>query len=151
MPNYTILVIDYDPRSVETLKIPLERAGFRVEVATDGLSGIRRFHEIRPDVTLIEAMIPRKHGFEVCSELKASPHGQASAVFIVTSVYKERRYRYQTKDEHQCDEVLEKPVSPEALLEAVTKYVRTTKPSPRATRVSRWTTSSRSSFTVVSP
>jgi len=130
MPNYTILIIDYDPRSIEALEAPLARAGFRVEVAHDGLAGVRRFHEIHPDVTLIEAMIPKKHGFEVCEELKASPHGQSAAVFIVTSVYKGRRYRYQAKKQHGCDEFLEKPVSPDELLEAVKKYV--SPPDPQA-------------------
>ena len=64
MSDYTILLVDYDPDSAARLCRPLVRAGYRVEVATDGLAGISRFHELEPDLTLIEAMIPKKHGFE---------------------------------------------------------------------------------------
>ena len=43
MSDYTILLIDYDPRSIERLRAPLVQAGMRVEVAKDGLAGIKRF------------------------------------------------------------------------------------------------------------
>ena len=123
MPNYTILLIDYDPRSIDKLRAPLVKAGLRVEVAKDGLAGIKRFHELKPDLTLIEAMIPKKHGFEVCQELKKTPHGQASAVLIVTSVYKGRKYRTQAMHNYRCDEYLEKPISDESLVDIVKRHL----------------------------
>ena len=122
MPDYTILLIDYDPDSAERLRRPLARAGYRVEIATDGLAGISRFDELSPDLTLIEAMIPKKHGFEVCKELKQTPHGQRSAVWILTSVYKGRKYRTQAFFHYKCDEYLEKPIREDELLESVNGY-----------------------------
>ncbi|HXV78133.1 MAG TPA: response regulator [Candidatus Polarisedimenticolaceae bacterium] len=129
MPNYTILLIDYDPRGIERLRAPLERVGFRVEVATDGPAGIKRFHQLRPDLTLIEAMLPKKHGFDVCRELKSSIHGQNSAVFIVTSVYRGRKYRSEARHLHGCDEYLVRPISDEDLLAAVSRHVSLPDPS----------------------
>ena len=123
MSDYTILLIDYDPRSIERLRAPLVQAGMRVEVAKDGLTGIKRFHELRPDLTLIEAMIPKKHGFEVCQELKRTPHGQASAVLIITSVYKGRKYRTQAMHNYRCDEYLEKPITDEALVAIIQRHL----------------------------
>ena len=70
MANYTILLIDYEPRSIERFRDPLIAAGYAVEIATDGVSGIEAFHRLSPDMVLVEAMIPKKHGFEVCQELK---------------------------------------------------------------------------------
>jgi CheY-like chemotaxis protein len=122
MPDYTILLIDYDPVSAERLRRPLARAGFGVEIATDGLSGISRFHEIEPDLTLIEAMIPKKHGFDVCKELKQTAHGQRSGVWILTSVYKGRKHRTAAFFNYKCDEYLEKPISEDALMEAVNRF-----------------------------
>lgn len=119
MANHTILLIDYDPRSIESLRTPLVSAGYRVEVAKDGIAGSRRFAELLPDLTLVEAMIPKKHGFEVCQELKSSEHGKNSPVVIITGVYKGRKYRHQARHQYGCDEFLEKPISPTDLLAVV--------------------------------
>lgn len=122
MLDYTILVIDYEPKSIQRLRGTLERAGFKVVVAKDGVSGIETFHRIKPDLTLIEAMLPKKHGFEVCQELKKTPHGKASPILIITSVYKGRKYRSQALA-LGCNEYLEKPLSDEHLLSSVRNHL----------------------------
>jgi DNA-binding response OmpR family regulator len=119
MPDYTLLLIDYEPRNIGKLTTLFEREGYRVEVARDGFSGIDRFEEIRPDLVLVEAMLPKKHGFEVCQTLKRTPHGKSSLVFIITAVYKGRRYRWQARHDYGCDGYIEKPIDDEALLEIV--------------------------------
>ena len=119
MPDYTILLIDYDPGNISKLTTLFEREGYRVEVARDGFSGIDKFLESRPDLALVEAMLPRTHGFEVCQTLKRTPHGKNSLVFIITAVYKGRRYRWQARHDYGCDGYIEKPISDEALLETV--------------------------------
>jgi len=122
MANYTILLIDYEPRSIERFRDPLVAAGYKVEIATDGVSGIETFHRINPDMVLVEAMIPKKHGFEVCQELKRSAHGRRTPVLITTGVYKGRKYRTQALHIYGCDEYIEKPIAPEQLLEIVGKF-----------------------------
>lgn len=122
MANHTILLIDYEPRSIERFKQPLSEAGYTVEVATDGLSGIEAFHRLNPDMVLVEAMIPKKHGFEVCQELKRTPHGRRTPVLITTGVYKGRKYRTQALHIYGCDEYIEKPIAPEQLLAVVGKF-----------------------------
>jgi DNA-binding response OmpR family regulator len=119
MPDYTILLIDYEPRSISKLTALFEQAGYRVEVARDGFAGIDAFEKLQPDLTFVEAMLPRKHGFEVCQALKRRPHGKNSLVFIITAVYKGRRYRWQARHEFGCDEYIEKPIDDERLLETV--------------------------------
>jgi DNA-binding response OmpR family regulator len=119
MANYTILVIDYEPRSIEKLRAPLERAGHHVEVATDGKAGIRAFHKLKPSAVIIEAMLPKRHGFEVCQELKQTPHGAICPVMIATSVYRGRKYRHQAMHLYACDAYLEKPITDEDLLRTV--------------------------------
>ncbi len=119
MADYTILIIDYEPRSIERLRAPLERAGYRVEVAKDGKAGILMFHEIEPAAVIIEAMLPKRHGFEVCQELKQTPHGNRCPVMIATSVYRGRRYRQQAMHLYSCDAYLEKPLAEEDLLSTV--------------------------------
>lgn len=127
MANYTILLIDYEPRSIERFRDPLIGAGYGIEIATDGVSGIEAFHRLNPDLVLVEAMIPKKHGFEVCQELKRTPHGRKTPVIITTGVYKGRKYRTQALHIYGCDEYIEKPIAPEHLLEIVGKFL---KPGP---------------------
>jgi TonB family protein len=122
MANYTILLIDYEPRSIERFREPLIAAGYTIEIATDGVSGIEAFHRLSPDMVLVEAMIPKKHGFEVCQELKRTPHGRRTPVLITTGVYKGRKYRTQALHIYGCDEYIEKPIAPEQLLKIVGKF-----------------------------
>lgn len=122
MANYTILLIDYEPRSIERFREPLVAAGYLVEIANDGLSGIEAFNRLSPDMVLVEAMIPKKHGFEVCQELKRTPHGQKTPIIITTGVYKGRKYRTQALHIYGCDEYIEKPIAPQQLLGVVGKF-----------------------------
>lgn len=122
MANYTILLIDYEPRSIERFREPLVAAGYSIEIATDGVSGIEAFHRLNPDMVLVEAMIPKKHGFEVCQELKRTPRGRQTPVLITTGVYKGRKYRTQALHIYGCDEYIEKPIAPEQLLKTVGKF-----------------------------
>lgn len=123
MANYTILLIDYEPRSIERFRDPLIAAGYAVEIATDGISGVEAFHRLNPDMVLVEAMIPKKHGFEVCQELKRTPHGRRTPVIITTGVYKGRKYRTQALHIYGCDEYIEKPIAPAHLLEIVGRFL----------------------------
>ena len=123
MADYTILIIDYNPRSVDLIRAPLEQAGYRVEVAADGISGLSAFEKLEPDLTMVEAMLPKKHGFEVCQELKATNHGRLAPVMIVTGVYRGQKYRNQAKHQHGCDGYLEKPVTDAQLLAAVREFL----------------------------
>jgi len=118
-PGLKILIIDYEPRGIKQLSDPLEQAGHEVLVAKDGVSGIQAFKTAKPDFVLIEAMLPKRHGFEVCQELKLTEQGRDTPIVIVTSVYKGRKYRTQAIHQHGADEYLEKPVPPDLLLSTV--------------------------------
>ena len=124
MSNPTVLLIDYEPASIEEIKGPLLAAGYNVEVVFDGLAGLQAFNDMKPDLVLIEAMIPKKHGFEVCQEIKKTPAGKNTPVVIATSIYKGRKYRNQALKNYGCDEYLEKPVASEKLMEVCRRYLK---------------------------
>lgn len=119
MRHYTILLIDYEPRSIERTRRPLTDAGFVVHIATDGVTGLAAFVEKEPDLVILEAMLPKKHGFEVCQEIKRTAHGKRTPVFVQTAVYKGRKYRSQAMHIYGADEYLEKPYTEEFLIETV--------------------------------
>jgi len=68
----TILVVEDEPSFVEALTIGLGREGFRVEVATDGIEALERFAEVAPDLVLLDVMLPRLSGIDVCRRLRAT-------------------------------------------------------------------------------
>ena len=114
-----ILVIDYEPRGIKQLNDPLEQAGYEILLAKDGVAGLKVFEEHKPDLVLVEAMLPKRHGFEVCQEIKRSEQGRNTPVVIVTSVYKGRKYRSQAIHQYGSNEYLEKPIAPDKLLATV--------------------------------
>lgn len=123
MANHTILVVDYDPKNNERTQTLLEGAGYRVHIAKDGVAALEQFRSLEPDLCLIEAMLPKKHGFEVCQEIKKSPEGKQVPVLLITAVYKGRKYRSQAVHLYGCDEYLEKPISDEDLRAAIDKHL----------------------------
>lgn len=128
MPNYTILLVDYEPRSIERSRRPLVDAGFRVELASDGVAALEEFERLSPDLVLIEAMLPKKHGFEVCQELKKTPEGKRTPILITTAVYKGRKYRSQALHLHGCDEYIEKPIADDQLVALVRLFIEAAPP-----------------------
>ncbi|MCU1395431.1 MAG: phoP [Ilumatobacteraceae bacterium] len=70
MTTPTVLLVEDEDSFVEALTVGLNREGFRVEVAQDGATALLRFHEIKPDVILLDLMLPRISGIDVCREIR---------------------------------------------------------------------------------
>jgi len=67
----TVLVVEDEASYVEALIIGLTREGFRVEVAVDGADALARFDVVQPDVVLLDVMLPKISGIDVCRQLRA--------------------------------------------------------------------------------
>jgi signal transduction histidine kinase len=80
-----VLVVDDEARDRELLREVLEKDGFRVEEAVDGLQAMDRVHELSPDVVLLDVMLPGLNGVDVCRKLTANPRTVAIPVLLVTS------------------------------------------------------------------
>ena len=70
MSEATILVVEDESSFVEALTIGLTREGFDVVVAVDGAEALEKFEEVRPDLVLLDVMLPRISGIDVCRELR---------------------------------------------------------------------------------
>ena len=68
-----ILVIDDEPDFVSIVQANLEKEGFDVEVAYDGVEGLQKVKANPPDAIVLDVIMPEKDGYEVCAELKADP------------------------------------------------------------------------------
>ena len=70
MPEATVLVVEDEESFIEALSIGLRREGFRVQVARDGAEALDVFDAVRPDLVLLDVMLPRISGVDVCRELR---------------------------------------------------------------------------------
>ncbi len=71
MSQPIVFVVEDEESFVDALQIGLTREGFRVEIATDGFEAIERFPIIRPDIVLLDVMLPRVSGIDVCRQIRA--------------------------------------------------------------------------------
>ena len=70
MPNEKILVVDDDTNICELLRLYLEKEGYVVKIVNDGVSEINAFKQENPDLTLLDIMIPKLDGWQVCREIR---------------------------------------------------------------------------------
>lgn len=70
MPNEKILVVDDDTNICELLRLYLEKEGYVVKIVNDGVSTINAFKQENPDLTLLDIMIPKLDGWQVCREIR---------------------------------------------------------------------------------
>ena len=80
-----VLIVDDTPDNLAMLSDALDDAGYMVLVALDGLSALNRVQRRRPDLILLDAMMPGLDGFETCRRLKAMPASADIPVVFMTS------------------------------------------------------------------
>ena len=81
-----ILVVDDDPDLVESVTMKLESKNFRVTKAYDGIEAWEKIKEDRPDLIILDVMMPRKDGYVVCDEIKKDDKYKDITVVLLTAV-----------------------------------------------------------------
>ena len=79
-----ILVIEDDPKAADLLRIYLSEAGYLVELAADGVEGLRKVKELSPDAIILDVLLPTVDGWEFLDQLKADPATKDVPVVIVS-------------------------------------------------------------------
>lgn len=80
-----ILVADDEPNIVISIEYLMKREGYTVLVARDGQEALDMIARERPDLVLLDVMMPKKSGFEVCQAVRASEELQATKILILTA------------------------------------------------------------------
>jgi DNA-binding response OmpR family regulator len=114
--SQTILVIDDEPEIIACLRSTLEGAGYRVLAAEDGNMGLALAECERPDLVIVDMMIPKKSGLAVLEKLKQRPGG-GPRVIMVTANESVRHREYAEK--LGVDDYFIKPLDMERLLTSV--------------------------------
>src|SRR5712691_292740 len=85
-PTASILVVDDDPGQRLLMRKVLEHKGFEVIEAADGIEGYQLFERHRPDLLLVDVMMPRMNGYELCRKLRSHSNSAFVPIVVVTSV-----------------------------------------------------------------
>ncbi|MBW7859498.1 MAG: response regulator [Rhodocyclaceae bacterium] len=80
-----ILIADDEQNIVISLEFLMKREGFEVVIAQDGEEAIERIRSELPDLVLLDVMMPKKSGFEVCQEIKGDPELQSVRILMLTA------------------------------------------------------------------
>lgn len=85
----TILVVEDDPVNGLVLLDFLEAHGYRVCLSKTGPDGVAAFAKDQPDMVLVDVLLPRKNGFEVCFDIKRTERGRSTPVLLMSAIYKD--------------------------------------------------------------
>ncbi len=122
-----ILVVDDEPDFVAIVRKYLEKEGFEVDVAYDGVEGLRKVRQSPPDAIVLDVMMPEKDGYAVCQELKQSDQYKNIPIVLLTAVsshVSSTRYSHYDGMSTEADDYLPKPASAEEIVESVKRLVQ---------------------------
>ncbi|MBW1852688.1 MAG: response regulator [Deltaproteobacteria bacterium] len=122
MSNKYILVVDDDPDLVETVALMLESKGCEVGRAYDGTEGEESIKGRRPDLIVLDIMMPRKDGYVLCAELKADEETRDIPIILLTAVGEAvptTTYTHADGMSTEADDYIAKPIDTESLWKAV--------------------------------
>lgn len=121
-PVGRILVVDDVSANVDLLSGMLKRKGYQVVTASDGEQALQVIADSQPDLVLMDVMMPKLSGFEVCAHLKGDPATRLTPVVLITALH-QRRDRIQAINAG-ADDFLTKPVDPHELSARVGSLIR---------------------------
>ena len=120
--NSTVLIADDTEQNVELLQAYLDELGCRVVTAADGQETLDRVADAKPDLILLDIMMPRLSGFEVCRKLKGSPATCDIPICMITALTEEGDIEKAV--DAGTDDFLSKPINKWELLTRVRSLLR---------------------------
>jgi DNA-binding response OmpR family regulator len=126
MSGKYVLIVDDDPDLVETVAMMLESKGFEVGKAYDGIEGEEAIKKRRPDVLVLDVMMPRKNGYQLCKELKSNKWTSDIPIILLTAVGEAvptTSYSHAEGMATEAEDFIPKPVDAATLVEAVQRLV----------------------------
>ena len=120
--NSTVLIADDNEQNVELLEAYLEDLGCRVVAAYDGAETLEKVTAEKPDLLLLDIMMPKVSGFEICRQLKANPKTAAIPICMVTALTE--MADIERAVEAGTDDFLSKPINRLELLTRVRSLLR---------------------------
>jgi CheY-like chemotaxis protein len=126
---YKILVVDDDPDIREVAGIILETQDYKVVTAANGVEALAMLRQEKPDLMILDLLMPGMDGFAVCKELQDARWSRFRdmPIIILSSVQQDasrRRYELETGLEMEVADFIEKPLVPDVLIKRVAKLIK---------------------------
>ncbi|MGA7278086.1 MAG: response regulator [Desulfocapsaceae bacterium] len=121
-----ILLVDDDPDFVEAVRVIVENGGYEVEVAYDGKEGLEAVAARKPDLIVLDVMMPVMNGHETCAKLKGDQETEDIPIILLTAVADRvttSTYTHRDMLESEAEDYMPKPVEPKELLERIKTWV----------------------------
>ncbi len=113
----SVLVVDDEPHIVRSLEFLMGQAGYQVRVAVDGEQALQAIEDQRPDLILLDLMIPKRDGYEVCQVVRDNPAWRDIHIIMLTA--KGQEADRERGIEVGADDYITKPFSTRDLVEKV--------------------------------
>jgi len=123
MRKLKILIVDFDEESSLALSEYLKSEDFRVSTAGDGEAGLEKCKGENPDLVIVEPMISKLHGFELCSIISHDFNGQIP-VIILTKFYREEQFKIEAMSAYGASAFLSKPFKGPEILSTVNDLLK---------------------------
>ncbi|MEO1688812.1 MAG: response regulator [Pseudomonadota bacterium] len=121
MTGQRVLIAEDEPHIVESLRFILSREGYAVADAADGEAAWSSLSQARPDLLILDVMLPRLNGFDVLRRLRAEPEGRALPVIMLTA--KGQAQDRRTAQDAGADVFITKPFSNRDVVEHVRRLL----------------------------
>ncbi len=120
--NPQILVVDDEPDILEFVKYNLQKEGFRVSTAENGLAGLQEARRVKPDLIILDIMMPEMDGVEVCRQLRSDALFDNTVVAFLTA--RDEDYSQIAALDVGGDDYITKPIRPRVLVSRVNALLR---------------------------
>ncbi len=117
----SVLVVDDEPNIVVSLEFLMEQAGFEVRVAADGEAALKALEEKTPDLVLLDVMMPKRDGYDLCQMIRANPDWKDVRIIMLTA--KGREVEKEKGMALGADDYVTKPFSTRELVERVKSHL----------------------------
>ncbi|HET8542661.1 MAG TPA: response regulator [Anaeromyxobacter sp.] len=111
-----VLAVDDEPEIRTLVQKTLVGKGYEVELAADGQEALEKADALVPDLILLDAMLPKVHGFEACRRIKANARTRHVPVIMMTAIYRGWRFAQDARETYGAVDYIEKPFRLEDLL-----------------------------------
>ena len=122
MKGNKVLVVDDEANLTRSITFILRKEGYEVEVASNGEEAINKAVQLKPNVMLLDIMMPKKNGYEVCQEVREDP--DLRDIYIIMLTAKGQEVDREKGLEMGADEFITKPFSPSVVVERVNAVLR---------------------------
>lgn len=116
-----ILVVEDSPTEMNLITASLKDEGYELITAADGEEALEKAHQERPDLIVLDIILPKKNGFQVCRQLKTAPDTKDIKILMLSSKSQDTDRFWGLKQ--GADEYMTKPFEQEELLANVAKFI----------------------------